>query len=147
MFWKQGTAGELSDTVIVKGEQNPIPINPDVFFGIMVRRERLFFFLEADRSTMTQKRFFKKMKGYFHYWQQRRGSEKYGINLFKVLTISKSQQRADNLRDISKKADGGIGFTGFFFTSNEKYNADNPKTILEPIWQTPADKDYHHILE
>jgi hypothetical protein len=147
MFWKQGVARELRDSVVVKGEKEPIPFNPDAFFGIRAEGGKLFFFLEADYSTMTHKYFFRKMKGYFHFWQQRKGSEKFGIKLFKVLTITKSQQRAKNLRKISKEADGGIGFTGFFFTSNENYNAEDPQSVLKPIWQTPADKTQHHLLE
>jgi len=35
----------------------------------------------------------------------------------------------------------------FWFTSEGNYNIQKPESILEPIWQTPKDDNYHRILE
>ena len=149
LFWKLSLVNELLDYVQVDDEEKPLPINPDSFLGIYDgRRERpkLFFFLEADRSTEDHKRFFKKLKGYYYYWLQKRCSETYGIKHFKVLTITKSEDRVKNLLKLSKKVDGQ-GWPGFLFTSVDNYSFKDPQTILKPIWRSPADKHYHHLLE
>ena len=48
----------LSDKVYFEGER--LPVSPDAFFTIEDKDDLLHYFLEADRSTMRQKRFLKK---------------------------------------------------------------------------------------
>jgi hypothetical protein len=149
LFWDQGK--ELGDHVFVKdyreGKQR-IPVFPDAFFGIEDPNGKMYFFLEADQSTMTNNRFLHKMRGYYHYWRQGRHTEKYRIKYFRVLSITKSRQRADNLRTITKQADERQkGFSAFWFTSEENFSLEEPGTVLKPIWQTPVNEGYHHLLE
>lgn len=61
-FEREGLA--LRDRVRASpnGRTRTFPINPDGFFGLQFPdrpegRNRAFFFLEADRSTMTRERF------------------------------------------------------------------------------------------
>ena len=74
LFWKQDATENLKDHVIVKEHhklKQRIPICPDAFLGIVDSNGiKKYFFLEADQSTMTNARFFKKMKGYFNYWKR-----------------------------------------------------------------------------
>jgi hypothetical protein len=56
-----------------EGKSETIPINPDGFFGLQFLhlpegRNRAFFFLEADRSTMTRERFLQKLRGYWEWY-------------------------------------------------------------------------------
>jgi hypothetical protein len=152
LFWKQDATENLKDYVIVKEHhklKQRIPICPDAFFGIVdFNGIKKYFFLEADQSTMTNARFFKKMKGYFNYWKQKKFAERFNIANFRILTLTKSQQRADNLRRVARKADEKQkGFAGFLFSSEKSYNIEHPLTLLKPIWRTPVNDEYHCLLE
>ena len=64
-FWRQGD--DIRDKVEEtdeKGNKVRYPIWPDGFFRIKTPKGMLHFFLEADRSTMTNARFVRKIKGY-----------------------------------------------------------------------------------
>ncbi|MBA7495120.1 hypothetical protein ES702_05699 [subsurface metagenome] len=108
----------------------------------------MYFFLEADQSTMTNARFLKKMRAYWNQWRQGRHTKRFGMKAFRVLTITKTKQRKENLRKITEGAnDGQKGSLMFWFTSEENYNIDKPESILESIWQTPKDDSSHSLLE
>jgi hypothetical protein len=156
IFWKQRQAGDLKDHVIVSdqsGHRIRLPINPDSFFGIFDSRIKnkephMYFFLEADRSTMTNARFLRKMRAYWLYYHQKKHIKNYNIKGFRVLTLTKSNQRADNLRQVTKQADERRqGSLMFWFTSEKSYELEDPGSILKAIWQTPVNDSRHHILE
>lgn len=143
--------GALKDEINYYGEKQikiRAPLIPDAFFTLEDQGDLISFFLEADRSTMTNQRFFNKMKAYWQYWKQDQHKNKLDIDSFRVLTITKSQERKENLREITRQADDKkTGSEMFWFTSEENYNLKDPETILKPIWQTPKDNALHHILE
>jgi len=153
IFWKQNETGELRDHVVIKGENKTehtrLPINPDSFFAIQdLNGKKSHFFLEADQSTMTNARFFRKMRAYWNYWKQGGHTLKYDIKSFRVITLTKSIQRADNLRRAAKLADDKQkGTLMFWFTSEREYTLEEPGSVLRSIWQTPADDSRHSILE
>lgn len=140
----------LRDAVFVDQGQKKvrIPFSPDAYFSLTDGNDYLNFFLEADQSTMTNERFLHKMQGYWHFYTQGKHQQKFGIDSFRVLTVTKSKMRAENLRRVAKKADDKqMGSAMFWFTSEENYNPEKPETILQPIWQTPKDATLHHLLE
>lgn len=142
---------EIKDEVMIKeGYYKKIRASliPDAFLTIEDKEDLLNFFLECDRSTMTQWRFLNKMKAYWHYWKEEQHKKKLEIDSFRVLTITKSQERKENLRELTKQADDKkTGSEMFWFTSEENYNLKDPQSILKPIWQTPRDDIFHHLLE
>lgn len=152
-FWKP--TGEIKDAVIFQDERytQKIPIIPDGFFALKQEipgedPDIMYFFLEADRGTMTTKRFFNKMRGYWKYYSQKKHEERLNIGNFRVLTITKTEARKENLRAITKGADDRkAGSLMFWFTSEQRYNLEEPGRILGPIWQTPKDDTWHHLLE
>jgi len=143
--------GELKDEVMIQGEGQQrmrAPLIPDAFFTLEDQGGEMYFFLEADQSTMTNQRYLMKMKAYFQYWKQGKHKEKHNIESFRVLTITKSEARKENLRKITKEADDRkVGSAMFLFTSEEHYNPTDPASILRPVWQTPKDDTLHHLLE
>jgi len=150
LFWQRENPKELKDYVYIEdyGREIKAPIVPDGFFGIQDPKGKMFFFLEADQSTMTNARFLKKMRAYWRWWKDGRHTKRFGIKAFRVLTITKTKQRKENLRKITKKADDRqVGSFMFWFTSEENYSLQRPESILEPIWQTPKDDSYHSVLE
>jgi len=134
------------DAVHCEGER--LPIAPDAFFTIKDKSDFLYFFLEIDRSTMVSEKVLRKYKGYWNWWIQGGQKEKLGINKFRVLTVCISQERADNLRQITKKADDRqLGSNIFWFACEKLYDLKNPESILTPIWKTPKNEDSRHLLE
>jgi len=119
------------------------PVNPDAFFIINKEKSNPFF-LEADRSTMTDTRFLKKMSAYWQWWKVGGHEKKFRVKNFRVLTITKSEARKENLRRITRQADPvGRGSEMFLFACAKNYNLDEPEEILAPIWQSPKDESRH----
>lgn len=125
---------------------------PDGFFALSQgeRTANMCLFLEADRSTMTNARYLAKLKGYYHYWKThvRTGQDASGIRGFRVLTVTLSHERKDNLRESTKeglqKIDGR-GLNLFWFACERDYQ-NTPHQLLASIWQTPADDTLRSIL-
>jgi len=151
LFWKRENPKELKDYVYIKdlrGGKVKASVVPDGFFGIQDPKGKMYFFLEADQSTMTNARFLKKMRAYWNWWKEGRHTKRFGIKAFRVLTITKTEKRKENLRQTTKKADDRqVGSYMFWFTSEENYSIQRPESILEPIWQTAKDNEWHSILE
>jgi len=151
LFWEKESPKELKDYVYIRdlqGREIRAPIVPDGFFGIEDPKGKAYFFLEADQSTMTNARILKKMIAYWNWWKRGRHTEKFGIKAFRVLTITRTEKRKENLRGITKKADDRQrGSLMFWFTSERNYSLQKPESILEPIWQTPKDDSFHSLLE
>ena len=148
LYWRQGK--EIRDKVEVlidKEKKIRYPVWPDGFFCLQVPRGNLNFFFEADQSTMAGARVVKKMKGYWEYWRQKKHTKKYGTKYFRVLTITISEARKDNLRKETKKADPkGKGSPMFMFACEKSYSLKEPQNILEAIWQTPEGEEWQSLL-
>ncbi len=125
---------------------------PDGFFALSQgeRTVNTCLFLEADRSTMTNARYLAKLKGYYNYWRThvRTGQDASGIRGFRVLTITLSHERKENLRTTTKKGFDkvdGRGLNLFWFACERDYQ-NTPHQVLASIWQTPADNTLRSIL-
>jgi len=135
----------LRDRVSVphNGRTQTIPINPDGFFGLQFPelpdgRNRAFFFLEADRSTMTRERFVKKLLGYWEWFRLGGHTRKHNIRAFRVLTVTKSEERMESLL----QAAGDVrqlreGLRLFWFTSEKRLAPERPVPIFGSIWEIP----------
>ena len=135
----------IKDYVKVDGKS--APVNPDAFF-IINKEKSSPFFLEADRSTMTDERFLKKMSAYWQWWKAGGHERKFRIKNFRVLTITKSEARKENLRRITRQADPvGRGSEMFLFACANNYNLDEPDSILGSIWQSPKDESRHSFTD
>lgn len=149
LFWRQDS--ELKDTIKIPGKGSGprrFIVFPDAFFGLKDDRGKMYFFLEADRSTMTHGRYLRKLQGYWNYWQQNRHKEQHQIGNFRVLTVTLCKKRASNLNNVARKADDqGRGSLMFWFAPEGEYGLERPGGILAPIWQTPADNKKHHLFE
>ncbi len=141
--WLQGY--DLRDELASHGGRPELV--PDAFFTIKDKDEFLDFFLEADQSTMEGKRMLAKMRIYWKWWRGLRHEKTLGIKNFRVLTITKSEERAENLCHITKQADDRrTGSNMFLFLSEKKYSLEKPEAVLSPIW-TSAKGEKHALLE
>ncbi len=140
--WEQGY--DLKDILRSRG-QSP-ELVPDAFFTIRDEKGALDFFLEADQSTMKHELMLNKMKTYWKWFKEKQIQKKLNIENFRVLTITKSEERADNLRRLAKNADyNKTGSNMFLFLSETQYLLEKPETILSPIW-TSAKDEKHQLL-
>lgn len=152
LFWQRENVQEFKEYVYdTKGSRKKrLTVVPDGFFGIEDAGGRMYFFLEADRSTMTAARFLNKMQAYWLWWRQGGSRKRFGIENFRVLTLTVSKRRRDNLVKRTQGADeAGAGSYMFWFADSNDINLDAPLTILQNIWKTAAvgDERMHSLLE
>lgn len=154
VYW-QRPGNETKDSVKIGGETKNLA--PDSFFVIKKSDGKVApFFLEADRSTMDQPTFTDKLKTYYAYYQQIRNeldrqkgigkkevSNKFNIHGFRILTVIESdhewqkirnKDRVSHLIDSGFKATDGKGWRGFWFTSKDNINPQDPSSVLKNIW-------------
>lgn len=139
-FHPEGSA--LHDRVST-GRGTAIPVYPDGFFSLHFPgrpegRNRAYCFLEADRSTMILRRYVTKLTGYWRWFEQGRHTEKFGIRVFRVLTITRSEERMASLLRATAGADHlEPGRAMFWFTAQGRYPPTRPAALFDPIWETP----------
>lgn len=130
-------------TVVKNGRRQVLPINPDGFFGLRFPglpegRNRAFFFLEADRSTMTRERFLQKLVGYWEWFCHGGHTRRHGIRSFRVLTVTKSEERLVSLLRVAADAkELREGLQLFWSTSEERIAPERAASVFESIWETP----------
>lgn len=151
LFWVPENARELKDTVNAsEGEkQRKLTIMPDGFFCIKDNKGEMYFFLEADRSTMSNARFNNKIRAYWHWWRQGGSRKKLGVSNFRVLTITISDQRRNNLVKTAQEAVEKGGEYMFWFCCIKDIDINKPESVLQNIWRTAgqADAKLHSIME
>ena len=150
-FWEP--EGAVKDEIMYheNGRGLRVPIVPDAFLGVRDGHDLVPFFLEADRSTMSNDRFLTKLRGYYHFWHQklRRGSERHSadqrsyimggheIRAFRVLVLTLSEQRLENLRHTARNVAPDKGHLALFWFVCEKSYQNDPGRLLAPVWHTP----------
>jgi len=142
-FQREGLGLRDRVTVTFEARRQVLPINPDGFFGLQFPdlpegRNRSFFFLEADRSTMTRERFLPKLLGYWEWFCQGGHARKLGIRTFRVLTLSRSEERmASLLRATAQSEHLQAALPRVWFTSEKRLTPAHPASIFSPIWESP----------
>ena len=113
----------------VPGVKGSVMVAPDKVFGLEFAEtgRRNYFLIEADRSTMPIKRpsldqssFKKKLLAYHHGHQAKRHAALWGIPGFRVLTLTKSEERIASMIDAVRHITGGKGSNVFLFTDANK---------------------------
>jgi len=103
-------------------------------------------------GVLGSRRFLKKMRGYFFWWKEKGYIKKFEIEHFRVLTLTKSEERAETLRKTTLKVKGDENQEGsslFWFSDESKISLEDPQTTFKKIWQiaTKDDAKLHTILE
>jgi Replication-relaxation len=110
-------------------------VKPDGLFVLKVGEKRIHCFFEADRSTMTNARYLGKLRSYFAFYATYvRGEKKAGITQMRVLSVTISEARKDNLRETAQKV--STEAKDLFWFACERPYREEPTQVLSPIWQT-----------
>lgn len=145
--WREGD--ELRDHIEVALEQGyaRVPVAPDAFFTLRDAKGRLNYLLEADRGTMTVKRFTLKLKAYAAWHQEEKHQAKLDIKHFRVLTVTQSPVRLENLVRAAEMAED-VRRLGrrFLFAPEENLYLARPKSVLENIWSWPGGSEPVSLL-
>jgi hypothetical protein len=141
--WQQGP--QLKAEIKLKGQR--LAVIPDGYFTIQYRGQYHHLFLEADRSTMSTKRYLRKLRAYWLWWKAGGHQRKFSIPRFRVLTLTTSEKRKQSLRALARLADDGKrGSPMFLFACEKSFSIEQRATILNPIWQTAVDDTWHVLM-
>lgn len=151
--WKKGK--QVADTSFYKdssGSREKFPVSPDGYFELRFTNKNKAdsWFLEADRGTMSGKRFNKKLKSYWNYKVSRSGRrarrEQNRPN-FRVLTITEDEERRDYLKKVVRQSDlAEKSYGSFWFGTESDYQLEEPETIFERNFIAPRGDEERSLL-
>jgi len=129
---------------------NPL-LQPDGLFVLHYLEEdvKQYFYLEADRGTIRERTMLGRYKKYWAFWQQR-GFKEQGIPTdqgFRVLTVSKNETRARNLRQLIEDNKPWEGNTTMFWFTHKRWSIEDPQAILSKCWKTPKDAFKRSLID
>lgn len=121
-----------------------MPIRPDAFFSLELTdvpapQNKARFFLEADRSTTSNKRFQEKIIGFWRYFETGGHTEKYKIKSFRVLTVTLTEERAVNLCRAAREVLPTSACKYYQFASLGKAPLGEPSFMSEERFFNPRD--------
>lgn len=146
--WREGHS--LYDSVFVGGEK--MAVRPDAFFKLEDSRRpteanRFSFVLEADRSTESHPRFAPKLVADWNYIEQGLHVEKYKIKTaFRVLSITRTDARAENLCGLTSGMLPDRARKFFFFTSLKQISLADPTCVFGQVWLSPRAPGSHSLV-
>ena len=130
--WDMFENGLLSEDNPVRWTIGGNSIVPDMPFVLEKNGKKKLVLIEMDRATEPQKRLKngtnieRKFKKYMQAYRAGQHTETYGTNNMRVLFITTSDQRINNMRKLTE--DLGIRDRLFLFTTSKAVLADNPLT-------------------
>ena len=98
-----------------------------------------FFMLEIDMGTESNRRLALRVRAYREYLRSGRYTELFDKDDFKILVVTTSSKRAENLMRTARQAGDK---TMFWFTDFSQYSQDGeliPEQLLGRIWRVPGD--------
>jgi len=134
-------------TLFHKGRRVDVGVIPDAVFGLHFLdrpegRNRAYFFLEEDRGTMPIERktlhrtsIFRKLLAYSETWRRKVHTNRFGINNFRVLTVTTSPERARHIQRAAAKATGTALPNVFLATDHGQLEGGDP---FGSVWRNAA---------
>ena len=130
-------------TVTGSGKEK-LGVIPDRVFALEFgdKGERILCFLEADRGTMPVARakhdassIARKLHAYALTWKAGIHRSRFGTSRLRVLTVTTSESRCENIRSAASAVSGGHGI--FLQTKTAGFSSE---TCLGPVWGNPANQ-------
>lgn len=124
---------------IERGRKEIFSVVPDGLFGLSFSDNTAsYFLLEIDRGTIPlrrtdtygtaawRKNIEYKLRTYYEGWRASRHVEQFGVKQLRVLWVTSSRTRMENMINIQQSVTGGKGSALFLFGSREELRASNP---------------------
>jgi hypothetical protein len=139
--------------VTVKGSKK-LGVVPDGVFAVEFTGdgrapERRFLLLEADRGTMpilrknfSQTSMYRKLRAYEATWSQSVLKRRFGINRFRVMTVTTSAGRVESLVNACSQLERGKGL--FLFAHRDVLS--NLDLLSAPVWRPGSGKEPEGLL-
>ena len=134
-------------------------LRPDKIFGIyfpedLPGRDKVYYFLEADRGTMPIKRsspyitsYFGKMQAYHEAWHRNEYQRIFGTRAVRILTLAKSEERIQNMIKAGKRVNKSQnGSKIFWFARASEFTLNSPLHIFDEVWQNGRDGELMSIV-
>ena len=127
-------------TVTVSGK-GKLGVIPDRVFALEFPEsgERILCFLEADRGTMPVERakhgassIARKLHAYVQTWRLGIHRSRFGASRVRVLTVTSSESRCQNIRNAASEVSGGHGI----FLQTSITSDFSPETCLGSVWRS-----------
>ena len=131
----------LNVPVIHQGRRTAIGLEPDYTFSLSLTKAKrqAFFFVEVDRGTMPIERaslgqtsILRKLLAYQSLWQSKQHQQHFGWRSFRVLFVTTSAERADNMIKATDKHTAIAGSSLFLFTDKQSLYAQ--EDLLAHQW-------------
>lgn len=120
-------------------------IYPDGYLVLTLEHseKRLHFFLEVDRATMSNSRWQGKIHAYVHFRSSGLSFRHFGTRNFRVLCVTTSRARLENLMRATEAA-GGNAF--FWFTTQQNVDIWTPEKLVEKVWSVVGTEGLHSFI-
>jgi hypothetical protein len=120
--------------------QSKKTFRPDGYFRLKYKGRIFNFFVEMDRSTMSNQRFKEKVKSYIDFAYSGQYQKIFDAKYFRVLTIAPTASRMENLKKTVEEVTDKI----FWFTTSEKIAAEG---LFNPIWYRAGHEGLFPLIE
>ena len=141
------TQEELSaspDHVCLSGANgsHKVAVIPDSYFCLRLGSRRAHFFIEADRATVSNKRWAQRVCAYLEYVRSGQYVRRYGAHCLRVLTVTTGVKRLANLKHTTEGAGGG---PMFWFATLGDVTAE--AVLHQAIWHVVGQEGVHPLLD
>lgn len=138
LTWKQSPE-EIGANAELRGPHGGrlrVPLVPDGYLVVRYHGKTSHLLLEADMGTLALKRMALKYRGYWTWWKQDAHRRRFAADNLRVLTVTSSYTRLDNLRRLAANAPNrdrkGSGL--FWFSTLTHVDPRAPEELLERVW-------------
>ena len=119
-----------------------VAVIPDSYFCLRIERRRAHFFIEADRATVSNRRWSQRVFAYLEYVRSGQYTRRYGARCLRVLTVTTGAKRLANLKRTTERAEGG---PMFWFATLGEVTAD--AVLRQCIWHVASQEGIHPLLD
>ncbi len=138
LTWKQSPEeiGVQTELRGPHGGRLRVPLVPDGYFAVRYKDQTCHLLLESDMGTVALKRMALKYRGYWTWWKQGEHRRRFAADNLRVLTVTSSYTRLDNLRRLAMNAPNRVrkGSGLFWFSTLAHVDPRAPEELLERIW-------------
>lgn len=139
--------GRINDGFSYQGKK--YRVKPDAWMILERNLEGMYFLIEADMATVSNRRILRRFRAYTYWWREDRHQHRYGMGSnIRVLFLCVTKRRREALKRLAQTADGrGKGLKLFWFCSQQDYDYHRPESVFEQIFIPAGDDAMQSILK